>query len=805
MSSANNETPPNRQGRPPRTRLWLLAGIGLLVALPVAAGLVAMARFNPNAYAPALIAAAERATGRQLTLGGPVKLHLSFNPTLTVSNVTLGNPAGGFAGDFVTLDKAEAQIALLPLLTHHLDILRLVLERPRITLQTLPSGASNWDFSAAPGHATGTHHFHGYQLALEAVEIRNGHVTLIPASGQVYGFGLPRVTGTAASLTAPLHLSGGAKIGMQEAQLSGVVGPIARLSNAGAGPWPVDLSLTGAGATAHLAGAIEHPRTGSGYDLTLSVDVPDLSALGALPAMRQLHLGAELSDRPGPIPAVNNLSLTAGASDLSALRPGLKLQGLDVEMASLDQPLTLQATGQLGQDPFSVKGAIGAPDTLFAPSLLPAGTATTASLPVGLSLQLGAAKAAITGAIATPSTLSGVALAINASIPDLSALSTAAGTALPAWKNITVQTTLIDPGGQGLRNAVGVDSLAVSTDHAQFGGDASLFLGAHPDLQLALKFSNLDLDALDAALPLPTPPLPTAAPSWALPLAWLHLGNADIQLAADSLVWHKLNFTALQGHATVSNGVLSLNPFTGELPGGEVSASAGIDTSKPTAAETLQLTAPALALSPLLRAFGLPDTAQGTAQLQLKAASTGDDVQTIAAGLNGSLGVAAVNGIVDGGVLSSLLSDVLKTAGLTEPQLISPGPVPVRCAALRLDAANGTGTLSALALDTPRLTLRGSGTVDFGKQTLAVTLQPQPRGQNATSAVVLGGSFTQPTLTAAPATPAPGGDLCPGALNLARLGQSGPAAPPLGSFPAPIRAAAPQPGSPANLNALLGQ
>ncbi len=814
MSSANDKNSSHRPSRPLRIRLWLGLGLVVLLALPVAAGFVALASFNPNAYAPALIAAVQRATGRQLALGGKMELHPGLNPTLTVSNVTLSNPAGQFTGDFVTLDKAEAKIALLPLLTHHLDILRLVLDRPRITLQTLPSGASNWDFSTAPGHAQGTHHFHGYQLGLEAVDIRDAQITIIPASGQAYGFSLPLLTGTASSLTAPLHLSGNAQIGPRQAQLSGVVGPVARLSGAGNGPWPVDLTLTGAGATAHLSGAVEHPRNGAGYDLTLSVDIPDLSTLGALPALRQLHLGAEISDRDASLPAIDNLSLTAGASNLSALRPGLQLQGLDVEMASLDQPLTLQATGQLGQTPFAVKGAIGTPDAFFAPSLLPTGTASTASLPVGLTLQFGAAKAAITGAIATPSTLSGAALAISASIPDLSALSAATGMALPAWKNVTVQTTLIDPGGQGLRNALGLDSLAVSSDHAQFGGDASLFFGAHPNLQLALKFSSLDLDALAAAMPQPAPaptpllptatPAPASAPNWALPLAWLHLGDADIQLSADSLVWHKLNFTALQGHLTATGGVLALSPFSGNLPGGEVSASAGIDASKAPAAETLQLSAPALALAPLLQAFGLPGDAQGTAQLQLKAASTGDDIQSIAAGLNGSLGFAAVNGVIDGATLNALLGGVLKTANLADPQLAASGPVPLRCAALRVDAANGTGTVSALALDSARLSLRGAGGLDFGKQTLAVTLQPQPRGQAANSAVMLGGSFAQPTLTAAPALPAAGGDLCPAALSLARLGQPGPAAPPPGSFAAPTSAAAPRPGSPANLNALLG-
>ena len=802
MNMPTEETPPaNRQGRKPRTRLWLAAGVSLLVALPVAAGLVAVARFNPNAYAPAITAAVERATGRQLTLGGPVRLALSFHPTLTVSNVTLGNPPGGFAGDFVTLDRAKAQIALLPLLIHHLDILRLVLERPQITLQRLPSGASSWDFSAA----TGTHRFNGYQLALKAVEIRDGHVTFIPANGQIYGFDLPRLTGTAASLSTPLHLAGGAKMGAQKVDLSGVVGPIAQLS--GTAPWPVDLSLTSAGATGRLTGAVAHPRTGAGYDLTLNVDIPALEALapGTLPALHQLHLGAEIVDRNAVAPAINNVSLTSGPSDLSSLRPRLTLQELNIKMTALNQPVTLQASGKLGQDKFSAKGYVGAPDALLNPSVLPAGKSAPASFPVGLSLQLGVAKAAITGAIATPTTLSGAALLITANVPDLSALSTAAGTPLPAWKNITVQTTLIDPGGQGLRNLVGLDSLTVSMDHAQVGGDASLALGAKPELQLSLKFSNADLDALTAALPqradatTPAPTLPNAP----LPLGLLHLADADIQIAADSLVWHQLTFTALQGHVTVTNGALSLNPFTGELPGGAVTASASLDASKDPAAETLQLSAPALALSPLLHAFGLPDTAQGIAQVQLKATSTGDTPQAIASGLNGSLGAATVNAVIDGGVLKRLLGDVLKTAGLTDPQLTAPGPVPVRCAALRLDAANGNGTLSALALDSLRLKLQGGGTMDFGKGTLGLSLQTQLRGQAATTQVTVSGGFAQPTLAAAHAPPAPGSDICPAALDLARFGQPGPAAQSPASLTAP--GAPQQPGSPKNLNALLGQ
>ena len=50
------------------------------------------------------------------------------------------------------------------------------------------------------------------------------------------------------------------------------------------------------------------------------------------------------------------------------------------------------------------------------------------------------------------------------------------------------QTTVIDPGGLGLRNAVGLDGLAVAMDNAAFGGTANLYFGAQPRLRTALNF-----------------------------------------------------------------------------------------------------------------------------------------------------------------------------------------------------------------------------------------------------------------------------------------------------------------------------
>ena len=68
-----------RQLRPapirPMLLLWRVATIILVLLVFAAAGMSAiLLNFNPNRYAPALVMALERATGRQVTLNGPVSI-----------------------------------------------------------------------------------------------------------------------------------------------------------------------------------------------------------------------------------------------------------------------------------------------------------------------------------------------------------------------------------------------------------------------------------------------------------------------------------------------------------------------------------------------------------------------------------------------------------------------------------------------------------------------------------------------------------------------------------------------------------
>jgi uncharacterized protein involved in outer membrane biogenesis len=869
---------------------WVLL---VMVLVPVAAVGVFLLTFDPNAYAPDLITSIEAATGRSVTIGSKLTIGLSFTPEIEADNVSLANPAGFRDANFLTLQKVEAKISLWPLLSHRVDIQRLLLVGPVVTLERDPAGQADWNFTKttaapqqagqpAPASAPPPPRQH-YNVTLEEVEIQSGQLILKnPAGAQTGALSLTDLTGTADSASAPLNIVANAVYNGIPFTANGRLGPVERFSGIGDGPWPVDMTFAANGGTATLNGTFAHPRDGTGYDLAVTAAIPALASLQpvvgtayTLPPVQNLTAAAHLTDQDATLPAITALFVKAGASDLSTFRAGLTLQTLDIEMPSLSQTLTINIQGALNNAPLSVTGNVGAVAALLNPAWLPpapvANPQAAPVYPVNLTAQAGAAKIVITGGVATPNGLAGVALGVNASIPDLGALSPLAGTPLPAWKNIALQTTVIDPGGLGLEKAAGLDGLTLTMDNAALGGDATLYFGPQPKLQLAIKAQQVNLDNLIAAWPQPaaapatpaTPATPSnqiaplAAPSgtaarltqstMTLPVQLMQSATADIQLSADSLILNKATYTALETHAVLANGVFTINPFTAILPGGGVAANASIDVTKTPPAEAVSMNAPALALSPFLKALNIPDDAQGTLQASVTANGVGVTPHDFFSSINGQLGLAMVNGVVDGTVLDNLFGTVVRAVAMPESFIGAQGPVPVRCFALRVDATAGIGTIRALTLDSSRLLIQGGGTVNIGAATLAIIIRPQLSiaGAQLGVPVQISGTFDNPATNVAPlsALQAAGKaalglpvtilqqnaqsnslfgkivnglglgqalakadpDVCPAALALGRLGASGPAAEAPAAMNAPASGNAPTSGPQNLLNSLFGK
>jgi AsmA protein len=395
--------------------------------------------------------------------------------------------------------------------------------------------------------------------------------------------------------------------------------------------------------------------------------------------------------------------------------------------------------------------------------------------------------------------------------------------------------TVIDPGGLGLAHAIGFQSLALSSDQAQFGGAGSLTFGAVPDLQAIINAPRIDLSALMAAMPEPatnpaqpaTPAAPAAPanqmiPNTPLPFGLLRQAAGNVELSVGQLLYRGVQYTAIQAHGLLRNGVLTVRPVSVQLPGGGITGSLSVNAAANPPQLSFAGEAPAFGVAPLLASLGLPHTAAGTVQAYADLAGQGNTPHEIAATLNGTLGVSMVNGVVDGAVLDHYFGGALRAENLPAGAIGAQGPALIRCFAARVDSRGGIGVVRAFTLESSRMYLTGTGSLAFGPERLDVILQPQIQMGNGAIPlpVRVGGSFSQPAPGIAPpgdygatasaigqrfansrgflgtlarrlgiAGRAPSPQSCTGALALARLGHPGPA-------PAPAPAAMPNSGLP---------
>src|ERR1039457_6901369 len=119
--------------------------VGALIALVVIALLAVWVLVNPNDYKPKIAAAVKKATGRELILGGPIKLSVFPWIALELGPASLGNPSGFPAQPFVSFAHASVRVKLLPLLAKRLEIGRVELDGLDAKLLKNSQGKGNWE------------------------------------------------------------------------------------------------------------------------------------------------------------------------------------------------------------------------------------------------------------------------------------------------------------------------------------------------------------------------------------------------------------------------------------------------------------------------------------------------------------------------------------------------------------------------------------------------------------------------------------------------------------------------------------
>ncbi|GAC1341495.1 MAG: hypothetical protein NVSMB18_13680 [Acetobacteraceae bacterium] len=753
----------------------------LLLALPVAAVIAVRAYLDGDALRARAQAAVLRATGRELSIIGPVRLVWSLVPTIEAADVRLANPPGLSRPDFLRVERVQAQVALLPLLSGRVEVRRLALVGPDVLLERDAAGRPNWVLSppaaapsiepAAPSAAprmqvvVGSVTIEGARLAwrdkggvLQAV---SPGLSYAPESGEIVGTVL--VNGVAVAV-------------------SGSAGPVAGAA------WPLSLQLAGGGVSAMVAGTTAQAR--------VTVAAPDLatsSALAgqALPSVRDVKGSATLSAS-----GLSGVQVEAGAAAFGDVRLVRATGSAD----AADQPVTLQAQMLVGALPVNVAAQVGSLGALLGHG------------PIPLQVSLSAEDATLAGQGSVASLRGdGLDLAISGGVPDLGRLGGLAGVSLPTLRGLSLQGRVSPaPGGVQIRG------LRLTAQQGDLAGDVALGWAPRPFLRGTLVSQRLDLDGV-AMVPIPaaTPAAPASAPTPAvaaapaaaavsdraipdrkLPFAQLRRADADLQLTIAEALWHGVAYRAVQAHLLLQDGRLRLDPLAMQGQGGPIQAQVAADGAAEPPSLAVSVKAPGLAAGPALAMLGAPESAAGTLDVDVQLSGRGETLRGQAATLDGHVGLAMVDGEIENRWLLAMLAEPLRAARLP---VDTGGTSRVRCFAVRADAAGGRVKLGALALDASKLQLDGEGGVNLADETLDLHLRPQLRlGTLLAAPVRIGGTFRAPKAALDAGVLAPGrvgvtiggpppGDTCEPALVLARGGGTGPAP----AAPEPARKAKP--------------
>lgn len=127
----------------------ILIAVGVLVVVLIVVAVAAPFFIPVDTFKAQAEQRVQEATGRKLTIAGPVKVSLLPNLAIVAKDVHFANAPGFSTPEMATLGGLELRLKLLPLLSGEVAIDSFVLDKPVINLEVNKQGQSNWQFGDA--------------------------------------------------------------------------------------------------------------------------------------------------------------------------------------------------------------------------------------------------------------------------------------------------------------------------------------------------------------------------------------------------------------------------------------------------------------------------------------------------------------------------------------------------------------------------------------------------------------------------------------------------------------------------------
>lgn len=311
---------------------WILGIITCAIVFVIVGGYALLSTYSFNDLKPRAVQAVKDATGRELTLGGNIKLEVGLTPSLVVDNVSFQNSSWGTRPELAKIKRLEMQIALLPLISKNIEIKRFTLIEPDILIETDRSGKSNLAFeiskeasSAQPSRARQNAGTWVLAPVLSQLRIEQGHLTYRDGrTGTTKALSVEKLTASSSDTQSPIQISSQGAYNEKPFELAGTLIPLAALTDSSKA-WPLKILFKAAGATLTAEGELKDPLGDRTFSLNIGAhgtsvsDFVNWCGMSEMPQMGPFKMAVRMSEQKNLI-SLDNLDVDTGTQDMVRLK-----------------------------------------------------------------------------------------------------------------------------------------------------------------------------------------------------------------------------------------------------------------------------------------------------------------------------------------------------------------------------------------------------------------------------------------------------------------------------------------------------
>ncbi|MGU7774919.1 AsmA family protein [Burkholderia sp. MR1-5-21] len=668
-----------------KSAAWIVG----IVAVVIAAAGVFLFTFDWNRVKPWVNEQVSAALGRPFAINGDLTVDWRRPdgetgwrawvpwPSLSATQIEIGNPDWAKNPKFVTLDAAHFDLAVLPLLAHEIVIPSIDVVNPAVDLERLADGRNTWTFQFKQSNQPSP-----WKVRLNSFGFGNGTVTYRDAI-------------TKADLTIAIDTLGQ--------------------------PIPLGDVMKEQEETSRAASAQRVGKHGAAQ-LSAKANAEAASSASAAQAASEAAMPASSASSASSASAASSATATTTASGASAAAATAHAAGptyaFGLKVAGRYKNVPINGTGKLG-------GVLALEDA-------------SRPFPLQADVKAGDTRLAIVGTLTDPRELAAIDLRLWLQGTSMSHLYALTGITLPDTPPYATEGRLIGnfkPHASTFRyenfnGRVGGSDLSGTLAYAQ--REPRPLLSGELVSNL-LRFSDLApvIGADTAASKAQRGDTTRQPPGRVLPVEtfrtdrWRAL-DADVKFTGRKLIKSAdLPITDLYTHIVMQDGVLSLEPLKFGVAGGSLATTAHLDGSAVPLKGRFTVAARHLKLRQLFATQKVMQSALGEINGDAALSATGNSPAALAATANGE-----VKAIMSEGAISRLLMEAagLNVANVLYEKMFGGSDVKINCAAVDFVATHGVLDTKVFAFDTDDALINIDGPIDLRDESMNLKVHPHTKG-----------------------------------------------------------------------------